>query len=164
MLTQTQPQIGSLHGLPISAWTGYFWPKVEPTGDCWIWTGSINDEEGVGYGRLVKNSGVSVYAHRLSWMIHFGEIPEGLLVCHTCDVRRCVRPEHLFLGTVADNQDDAASKSRLKHKITPEVARQIGTLRREGNTIAAIAIYLGLSKRHVGKVLRGQHRYSSEAA
>jgi hypothetical protein len=51
-------------------------------------------------------------AHRMSWEMHFGPIPEGMLVLHHCDVRRCVRPDHLFLGTARDNTRDMIAKGR----------------------------------------------------
>jgi hypothetical protein len=85
-----------------------FWARVVKTGDgCWQWTGVTNEW---GYGRLVPPH--NVLAHRFSWTLHFGAIPEGMLVCHTCDNPSCARPGHLFLGTVADNNRDRDAKGR----------------------------------------------------
>ena len=75
---------------------------------CWIWHGKANDG---GYG-IIKIDGIEHRAHRISFEIFIGEIPDGILVCHTCDVRNCINPEHLFLGTHQDNSDDMISKGR----------------------------------------------------
>jgi len=64
---------------------------------------------------LVKYKGSTRGAHRISWMVHKGEIPEGLYICHHCDNRRCIAPDHLFLGTAKENMQDAAKKGRLEH-------------------------------------------------
>ncbi len=91
-----------------------FWAKVAKLGpnDCWDWRGSENGH-GYGHTRTVTNGVVKdVYAHRLSYEIHNGPIPEGMFVCHRCDNPRCVNPSHLFLGTAKDNVHDMICKGR----------------------------------------------------
>ena len=85
-----------------------FWRLVTKTEDCWEWSGYLN---GAGYG-MIKDHQKHRRAHVVSWEIHRGSIPEGLCVLHTCDNRRCVRPEHLFLGTRTDNAADRTAKGR----------------------------------------------------
>jgi hypothetical protein len=83
-------------------------------GGCWLWTGSINKS---GYGMIGRNLGHApkvVQVHRLSWEMHRGPIPEGVCVLHRCDVRHCVNPDHLFLGTIQDNNRDRDQKGRHK--------------------------------------------------
>lgn len=81
--------------------------RFEPSTECWIWTAGKHD--GV-YGGFQFE--VWTYAHRASWMIHKGAIPDGLLICHKCDNPLCVNPDHLFLGTDQDNTLDCMSKGR----------------------------------------------------
>ena len=83
----------------------------EPMSGCWLWEGYCNKQ---GYGRISINSRL-VSAHRLSWELHRGPIPNGLLVLHHCDVPACVNPDHLFLGTYQDNHDDSKKKGRRKY-------------------------------------------------
>ena len=96
-----------------------FWSKVsipeDPAEECWLWMGSLL---GVGYGSITAFNKED-RAHRVSWMLHHNtdRIPEGMVVCHKCDVRACVSPYHLFLGTQGDNMRDMVKKGR--HRTGP---------------------------------------------
>jgi hypothetical protein len=91
-----------------------FWAKVNRTDSCWLWTGSVTS---VGYGQFAVAHNVNWSAHRYSWLLHHGNLPKPpLQVLHSCDVRRCVNPAHLWAGTQKDNLLDASRKGRLSHK------------------------------------------------
>lgn len=85
-----------------------FWPRVEKSAGCWLWTGLVDKD---GYGRIRVN-GRQTRTHRLSYEMHFETIPDGMAVCHRCDTPACVRPDHLFLGTAGDNNEDRRRKGR----------------------------------------------------
>lgn len=100
-----------------------FFKHVSPQEDgCWQWTGRIRDG---GYGRM-KLNGKETRAHRVSWLIHKGDIPNGLCVLHRCDNRLCVNPKHLFLGTRRDNYEDMKKKGRHSHGETHAAAVSAG--------------------------------------
>lgn len=118
-----------------------FWEKVNTSGDCWEWTAS-HDPKGYGFfgvaGRVMR-------AHRVSYVMHKGEIPDDLIVCHSCDNPKCVNPNHLWLGTHKDNAIDREAKNRggrkgplgskaRASKLTEPVVRQIKELLVEGKT------------------------------
>lgn len=86
-----------------------FWARVLKTEACWLWQRVSRG----GYGQMNIDRKL-IGAHRYSWELHYGPIPEGLWVLHKCDNRACVRPDHLFVGTPKDNVDDMWAKGRVK--------------------------------------------------
>jgi len=81
--------------------------KINITHSSWLWTGAKNK----GYGTSIFN-GRQIGVHRIMYMLSYGEIPNGMFVCHTCDVPECVNPDHLFLGTQKQNMEDRSNKGR----------------------------------------------------
>lgn len=77
---------------------------------CWEWQGNLGKN---GYGKI-RNNLEHWSTHRLSYFIFKGEIPDDILVCHTCDNKKCINPDHLYLGTHKDNAQDALKKGLLK--------------------------------------------------
>ena len=92
-----------------------FWNKVEKTDGCWLWTGArstcLSRKNALVYGHM-RIDGKYKKAHRVSYELHFGEIPKGKIVMHSCDTPLCVNPKHLSLGTKKMNGADMARKNR----------------------------------------------------
>jgi HNH endonuclease len=128
-----------------------FWRYVRKTPKCWLWVGYLHH----GYGVICGDEDKNLRAHRVSWIIHNGPIKDGLLVCHHCDNRRCVRPDHLFLGTYADNNADMSCKGRVKFnpqygekcgasKLTVAQVIKIRQLQAKGITLQELANRFGV--------------------
>jgi hypothetical protein len=140
-----------------------FWSKVKKTPDCWLWQGMTN---GDGYGLVRQYHGRRSHetrAHRFAYELIVGPIPEGLFVCHKCDVRNCVNPDHLFLGTNTENMQDAASKQRVPHgtkhyrtKLTEDDVRDIRKASARGATRREVAERFGVSTQAIFSIATGR--------
>lgn len=145
-----------------------FWKKVKKTPNCWLWTGATAGR-GIGrrghiYSHRDGSRQFNEYAHRVSWMIHFGEIPTDLCVLHSCDNGMCVRPGHLFLGTQIDNIKDMDSKGRRKsfrgekHPLAGLTESQVLAIREAEGLLSqeVIARIAGTSRGAVNSILQGK--------
>jgi hypothetical protein len=142
-----------------------FWSYVVKGDGCWAWSGSRNED---GYGILSRpgrHTG-KVGAHRLSWEIHRGPVPDGLSVLHRCDNPQCTNPDHLFLGTQADNMQDCAAKKRLHireqrgernafTKLTNEDARAIRDRYAAGALQGELADQWHVGRGTISEIVRG---------
>jgi len=123
---------------------------------CWIW----NKCKSSGYGR-VKVDGKLLNAHRVSFELHHHQITEGLYVCHSCDVKACVNPDHLFIGTAQDNVADRVKKGRsargvsnVKAKLTEADVLSIRDLCSSGVSRVIIGVAFNVTPSCVGRIER----------
>jgi len=138
-----------------------FWSKVDKQNDCWLWTGGISKS---GYGNY-RNNG----AHRYSYQITFGDIPKGMVVMHKCDVKICVNPDHLSIGTHKDNSKDMVTKNRHKdwrgerhgnHKVTEQDVLYIRKHYKPGinqtypSNVPELALQFNISKGSIRQIVR----------
>lgn len=155
---------------PAPSLSDVFWTKVDASGDCWEWTGYIRP---AGYGQVgLPGRRKTIDAHRASWMIHYGSIPEGASVLHHCDNRKCVNPDHLFIGTHQMNMRDAVAKGRMgpgrnaARRLTDEQVaeirrryiRGIHPARRTGGSPLELAAEFGITKQYVNQLARNLWR------
>lgn len=155
--------MGNKSGRPPTPLAVRFWSKVDKgeADECWLWRGTTIAH---GYGVILRHGehGPSVRAHRVAWELTNGEIPDGLLVCHSCDVRRCCNPSHLFLGTHADNTKDMMNKGRGptgerqgRAKLDREKVAEIRSLVSSGTPQRRVARQFGVSAQTVCNIISG---------
>jgi hypothetical protein len=137
-----------------------FWSRVLKTGVCWWWTGACLK---AGYGSLRPPypSAVPVLAHRVSWELNVGPIPDGMVVCHRCDNPPCVRPDHLFVDTQRGNLADMVRKDRhsrgerhYKARLTPGQVEAIRARRALGEPLKDLAREFDVAFQTISKVAR----------
>lgn len=143
-----------------------FWEKVDRTDGCWNWVAAISHGW---YGSFCVEKGKTIVAHKFSWELANGPVPDGMKVCHSCDNPRCVRVDHLFLGTQAENLLDMSKKGRrarghsLSHKgeshpmssLTDELVTEARDRHAEGENVADLAIEMKVSKSAMKKAVHG---------
>jgi len=129
---------------------------VRKTDTCWHWTGCFTN---AGYGWICINR-QQILAHRLSYELFRGKIKNGLYVCHSCDIRKCVNPQHLFLGTHAENLKDAAQKGRMKRELSGSTKlnrKQVKKIREKfklGNVSQRkLAKEFGIAQSHISRII-----------
>jgi hypothetical protein len=175
---------GGPRPLTVAERVSRFWSRVDknPNG-CWLWTGSTfpTGYGMVACGRTADGHTTTDYAHRVAYWLTTGEVPTvGLEIIHACDLPLCVRPDHLRLGTHAENMADAQAKGRLftgprpeqpgghrkrgRKFLTPEERETIRAMRKAGVTAKAIATQFNLSPWHVIKIGTGTHKTVLELA
>lgn len=147
------------------------WSRVDkqPNG-CWVFTGYCHPTRGYGQmGRGGRSDGL-IETHRAAWVLTHGEIPAGMFVCHRCDNPPCCNPEHLFLGTHADNMRDMKAKGRgrgaagltnANARLTPAQVQSIRERRLQGESTKALASEFGVTPQYIGQLARGKWRKSA---
>jgi HNH endonuclease len=137
-----------------------FWSMVQKTDGCWEWAGTLHR---TGYARFYFRRKAAA-GHRVAWELECGPIPDGLLVCHRCDNKRCVRLDHLFLGTARDNVLDMVAKGRhvffrgSRHPRALVTEGQVLEIRRRsiaGERTIRLAAAFGLSKSAAQHIVSG---------
>lgn len=133
-----------------------FWANVEKTDSCWLWKSRSVHWSGYGW---VRFKGISQGAHRVAYKLSKGSIPKGLCVCHTCDNRLCVNPDHLWLGTRRDNNVDMWQKGRGRNnprvKIPGYLIPQLIKEREAGVYTTILAEKYGIHNSQVSRICRG---------
>jgi hypothetical protein len=121
---------------------------------CWLWQGFVNKRYGI-----ISMGNRPLRAHRVSYMLCKGEIPKGMLVCHSCDTPLCINPKHLWLGSHQNNVDDMRCKARHSHrekasmaKLTEAHVLEIDRLLKEGFSYNSLAASFGVSRHLISRI------------
>lgn len=126
----------------------------EPYSGCWLWIATTK----IGTYGAFSVKDFPEFAHRVSWRIYRGDIPDGMFVCHRCDTPACVNPDHLFLGTHQDNVNDCKAKGRqtlgLDRKNTKLAPAQVLAIREDRRAQTAIAKDYGICQMQVSRIKR----------
>ncbi len=148
---------GTFRPEPVSS---RFWRFVRKGDGCWEWLGAKSD----GYG-TIHHAGRQRKAHRIAYELKYGVVPDGASVLHRCDNPSCVNTDHLFLGTIAENNADRARKGRSadvrganspRAKLTTNQAAEVKRRRLAGETITALAREFGIHHSAVSRIAKGQ--------
>ena len=142
-----------------------FWKKVDKRSkdECWNWIGGCTDR---GYGCIGDGSNRTISAHRLSWRLHFRNIPIGKFVLHKCDNKRCINPTHLYLGTQSDNMRDRSirnpeSLQGRPSKLDSREVQDVKELYSTGNfTHSLLSFMFKCSRVTISKILKGKDAYN----
>lgn len=131
--------------------------RIDYKSGCWLWRGAKNSG---GYG-WIKIDRRMISAHRFSWTVYKGQIPNGICVCHVCDNRHCVNPDHLFLGTHQDNSNDMKQKGRsLAGERNPAAKLTLGDVEAiracDGLSQVKLAEFFGVNYRTVSAILNNK--------
>lgn len=130
--------------------------------NCWNWIAAKDKD---GYGVFSHHRGKQIRAHRASYFFHIGDIPNGMMVCHSCDNRSCINPKHLFVGTAKDNTQDMIKKQRRpilrgenhpNAKLTIQQVREIKELRAQNLPLLNIANQYGIRFQTVSSIEKGK--------
>lgn len=140
-----------------------FWKKVSPPNErgCRLWIGTKSRVHGYGYFGIA--SGKATTAHRVAYLLGNGALPDGLDVCHECDVRLCCNPEHLFLGTRKQNMEDCTKKGRQAHgskhpfaELTDQVVMKMRVEEWRGRSLDEISREYKVSRQQCWQVVAGK--------
>ena len=136
-----------------------FEAKFKKTESCWFWQGNVNSD---GYGIFILSGEKPVRAHRYAYELYVGKIPEGKIIMHKCDNPPCVNPNHLQIGTKADNNADTAKKRRHNYGIDHWNGRlsdgDVATIRASTEKQSVLALRFGVHQSHISKIKNGVHR------
>ena len=138
-----------------------FLSQIAIGNDCWLWTGKLDKK--TSYARFRGYDSKKIGAHEFAFQVFNGPLASGMFVCHKCDVRHCVRPSHLFLGTPLENQLDSISKGRKKygeevsnHKLTEEQVIDIRRRYDDGEAKRALSRSFGVHHKTIRGIVSGQ--------